>query len=92
MSFENLNVTNWKYLYNATAVGPDNRTYEEVCDTNSNTCTIDRLSPATQYNVFMQAFIPNSTDDDPIGSDLSEPLIVYTTGTILHTFISFFRN
>ncbi len=84
ISFENLNITNWKYLYNAIAVSPDNRTHEEACDTNSNTCKIGGLSPATLYSVYMQAFIPNSTDDDPIGSELSEALIVHTTGKILH--------
>ncbi len=91
ISFEKSNSTKWTYLYNATAVSPDNRTYEESCNTTSNTCTVGGLSSATKYSVYMQAFISNLMADDTISySELSEPLIVYTTGKILHTGLSLF--
>ncbi len=74
ITYENLNDTHWEYVYNATALSPDNTTHEGACNADSTTCEFVELSPNTEYKVYIQAFVP----DYPVGSELSEALIVQT--------------
>ncbi len=76
ISYENLNDTLWQYVYNATALSPDNRTFEVPCNATSNTCTFEGPSLGTKYRIYMQAFVPSTQVEYPVGSALSEPLIV----------------
>ncbi len=59
-----------------------NRKHEVACNATSNTCTLDGLSPGTEYTVYMQAFVPITGADaeHPVASELSEPLIMRTVG------------
>ncbi len=78
VSFTNLNDSHWKYLYDASALGQDNRTYKGACDIASNTCIFGGISPCTQFNITIQAFIPSVETLPPVGSEASEPLIAFT--------------
>ncbi len=79
ISYKKLNDTLWQYVYNATAMSPDNRTLEVPCNATSYTCTFEGLSSSTTYRIYMQAFVPSTQVEYPVGSALSEPLIVDPT-------------
>ncbi len=78
ISYTNLDDSHWEYLYNTSALSPDNVTYEGECNLTSNTCTFGGLSPGTQYSITMQAFMPSAEANPPAGSEVSEPLMAYT--------------
>ncbi len=69
-----MNDNHWEYVYNATAMSTDNTTHEGACDADSTTCEFEGLSPGTEYAVYIQALVL----DYPVGSELSEALIVQT--------------